>query len=161
MPRPNKKLLFLLVIIGLSALIWAGIQYLKPVQYEKDELYIQSGTRMWPFAIEVAKTKKQREKGLMMRRRLPPNYGMLFEFGEPQIITMWMKNTLVPLDMVFINAQGVIVHIEHSARPRSEKTITYGQPATGVLELPGGAAKRREIEVGDLVIHPYFDLAAR
>jgi uncharacterized membrane protein (UPF0127 family) len=154
MPRPNKKLLFLFVILALG---WGITQHFSSITFEKDSLTIQSGSRMWPFEIEIAKTERQLEKGLMFRRRLPEDTGMLFEFPQPKVASMWMKNTLIPLDMLFIDAQGNILYIAQNTRPRSLATIRYDEPVAGVLELPGGTVKNRMLEIGDIVIHPFFD----
>jgi uncharacterized protein len=107
--------------------------------------------------IEVAMTPDEKSKGLMFRTALADTAGMLFPYdGQPQDITMWMKNTYIPLDMVFIRADGVIHRIEVKTEPLSEKVIAAGAPVTGVLELAGGAAERLGIKAGDRVLHPHF-----
>jgi uncharacterized membrane protein (UPF0127 family) len=154
MRKSNKKLLFLLVILAISAVAWL---YFLPIRFAHDSLYIQSGTRLWPISIEIAKTEREKQQGLMFRRKLPENAGMLFISDEPHIMSMWMKNTYIPLDMLFIDNDGVIVCITSNARPRSTAFITCDKPALAVLELPGGSSKVRMIKPGDTVIHRFFD----
>ena len=81
---------------------------------------------------------------------------MLFDFIKPQIVSMWMKNTFIPLDMLFIGADGRIVHIAENTEPFSLKTITSPVPASAVLELKAGSAARWGIAIGDRVEHPIF-----
>lgn len=151
--------MILLVFFTLLAAGWGASKFFSAVEFEKDSLYIQSGSRIWPVDVEIAKSKKEREQGLMYRRRLAENSGMLFLFPEPQIVSMWMKNTLIPLDMLFIDKHGSIVHIEHNVRPRLRKTFSYGEPVSAVLELPGGTAKKRMIDEGAYVFYSSFDHA--
>jgi uncharacterized protein len=148
------KILFFIVIV---LFFWGLWLYFSPVRFEKDSLYIQSGTRLWPVAIEIAKTPDQLKKGLMFRHKVRENTGMLFVYSEPQVVRMWMKNTLVPLDMLFIDERGVIVTIAQNARPRSLETISSDQPVIAVLELTGGITKLHKIAVGDTVIYALFD----
>jgi hypothetical protein len=110
-----------------------------------------------PFQLEIANTPESRSRGLMFRRELAPDRGMLFEFGARETeISMWMKNTYIPLDMVFIRANGLIHHIAENTTPLSEATISSNGPVKGVLEVIGGTAKRLGIAAGDRVEHPFF-----
>lgn len=110
-----------------------------------------------PFQLEIANTPESRSRGLMFRRELAPDRGMLFEFGARETeISMWMKNTYIPLDMIFIRANGVIGHIAENTTPLSEATISSNGPVKGVLEVIGGTAKRLGIAAGDRVEHPFF-----
>lgn len=99
--------------------------------------------------VEVARTEKQRETGLMYRKELPERQGMLFDFRVDQPVYMWMKNTYIPLDMLFIRSDGSIARIEAMTTPFSERTISSGEPVRAVLEIGGGAAKRLGIAPGD------------
>jgi len=106
--------------------------------------------------IEVAETAEEKAHGLMFRTSLADNAGMLFEFGPPQEVTMWMRNTYISLDMVFIRKDGVVHRIEARTEPLSERVIASRGSVAAVLELAGGAAERLGIKPGDRVRHPYF-----
>jgi hypothetical protein len=106
--------------------------------------------------VEIAETNEQKVKGLMFRRSLGERSGMLFLYGPPQEITMWMKNTYIPLDMVFLTANGSVHRIEAMTQPFSEEVIASHGPVTAVLEIPGGAAQRLGLKAGDRVRHRYF-----
>jgi uncharacterized membrane protein (UPF0127 family) len=111
------------------------------------------------FTVEIADTDMSRERGLMFRQRLPEDRGMLFDFGEPRPVSMWMKNTYIPLDMLFIGRGGRIVSIAENTTPLSTAIVDSGAPVLGVLELRGGESRRRGIRIGDIVRHPHFDAA--
>lgn len=108
------------------------------------------------FTIELARTEDEREIGLMNRASMEPDHGMLFDFGGDQIVNMWMKDTLIPLDMLFIDRTGRIAGIEARTVPLSETVIASPGKVRAVLELNGGTAERLHIAVGDLVRHPIF-----
>ena len=108
------------------------------------------------FKIELALTPEQQEHGLMFRKEVKPYEGMLFDFGLPRPIYMWMKNTLVPLDMLFIAPDGHITRIAANAKPLSTDTIESGGPVSAVMEISGGSALLLGIKPGDVVIHPMF-----
>jgi uncharacterized membrane protein (UPF0127 family) len=102
--------------------------------------------------VETATTRAQRDRGLMFRTRLADRHGMLFDFGPPQEVRMWMKNTLIPLDMIFIDANGRIHRIERDAKPGSLALISSGGPVRSVLELNAGSADKYGIEPGDRIV---------
>jgi hypothetical protein len=106
------------------------------------------------FRVEVAETDSQRSQGLMFRPVLAADAGMLFIYPTDRHISMWMKNTLIPLDMVFIAADGRVVGFHERAVPHSLRPIGSGAPARAVLELPGGTVSRLGIRPGDRVISP-------
>lgn len=108
------------------------------------------------FDIELAQTDQEKSVGLMFRTQLSDTAGMLFPYGREQPITMWMRNTYIPLDMLFIRADGVIARIEVNAEPLAERIISSGVPAFAVLELAGGATGRLGIKAGDKVRHAIF-----
>ncbi len=108
------------------------------------------------FTVEMAQTDEERQKGLMFRKELPEGRGMLFDFRPDQDVSMWMRNTYIPLDMLFINSDGTIRRIAENTEPLSEKTIASGGPVRGVLEVIGGTAKKLGIAAGDKVAHPLF-----
>lgn len=108
------------------------------------------------FRVEVAATPDAREVGLMHRRSLADDAGMLFDFNTVQPVAMWMKNTFIPLDMLFLDAGGLVVHVAERAEPHSLTPIGPAEPVRGVLELYGGTAARLGLGRGDRVIHPVF-----
>ncbi|WP_246191242.1 DUF192 domain-containing protein [Aureimonas leprariae] len=106
------------------------------------------------IVVELAETPPEREKGLMFRRSMAPDHGMLFDFDESRPVTMWMKNTLIPLDMLFMDEQGVVTQVKRMAKPESLDLIPSGGPVRYVLELNGGAAERFGVHQGDRLRHP-------
>jgi uncharacterized protein len=108
------------------------------------------------FQVEMAITPTQQETGLMFRRSVPDDGGMLFPFPAPQEGQFWMKNTLVPLDMVFINADGTIRAIAENTVPQSLAVVDSGGPVLAVLELQAGLTAKENIVVGDKVIAKTF-----
>ena len=108
------------------------------------------------FQVEIADTEATRETGLMHRRRMASNRGMLFDFRTPGTVTFWMKDTLIPLDMIFIGADGRIVSITRRAQPMNETLIPSGGVILGVLELKGGRADEIGAAVGDIVRQRMF-----
>ena len=110
-----------------------------------------------PFRVEIADTPLKRAQGLQGRESLSPGAGMLFDFKSPQPVFFWMKNTLMPLDMIFIGANGLIINIARQTTPLSLAAIASAQPARAVLEILGGQAKRLGIVKGDRVEHRIFE----
>jgi uncharacterized membrane protein (UPF0127 family) len=123
---------------------------------QADSLTIETSTGAHAFQIEVADNDATREHGLMDRRYMAPDHGMLFEFEHNAPVSFWMKNTYIPLDMIFISPSGVVTHIATNAEPLSERVIPSGGPSIGVLELNGGMAASIGLKVGDKVRHPFF-----
>ena len=105
----------------------------------------------------MAPTEKEREKGLMYRKYLPDGQGMLFDFSPAQPVSMWMKNTVISLDMIFIDSDGRVLRIAENTEPLSTRTISSGGLAKGVLEVIAGTARKYGIAPGDRVSHPLFD----
>ncbi|HXF52535.1 MAG TPA: DUF192 domain-containing protein [Hyphomicrobiaceae bacterium] len=108
------------------------------------------------ITIEIAETEAEKSLGLMYRTSVPEMTGMLFAYDHPQEITMWMRNTYVPLDMVFIRADGVVHRIEANTEPLSERIIASQGPVTAVLELVAGSAEKLKLKPGDRVLHSMF-----
>lgn len=128
------------------------------VEWEVDRLEIEtSDGNRHVFNIELAVTPEQRAQGLMHRESLAEDWGMLFLHRRDQVLSMWMRNTLIPLDMLFIDRRGRIVRIAERTTPLSERAITSGRPARAVLEVPGGTVERLGIAKGDRVIYSAFD----
>ena len=108
------------------------------------------------FKIYLARTPGQKSRGLMFVRNLPPDRGMLFLYEQPRRISMWMKNTFIPLDMIFIDAAGVVVHVAANSTPGSLASISSEIPAVAVLEINGGLAATLHITTGSRVYHEAF-----
>jgi hypothetical protein len=129
-------------------------------KFQTSELTIISANGPHRFQVELAKTPAQMTQGLMFRTSLAPDAGMLFDYQQPTAATMWMRNTLIPLDMLFVDTQGRIVNIHERAVPQSLDVIAAAEPVRAVIELNGGTASRLGIEPGDRVIHPIFGNAS-
>src|ERR1700760_741881 len=125
-------------------------------QFPTSELTIISATGPHRFKVELAETPAQMTQGLMFRTSLAPDAGMLFDYKEPTAATMWMRNTLIPLDMLFVDAQGRIVNIHERAVPQSLDVIAAAAPVRAVIELNGGTAARLGIQPGDRVVYSIF-----
>jgi hypothetical protein len=123
---------------------------------EPDSLEIVTSTGRHPFQIEIANNDATRERGLMDRRYMAADHGMLFEFDREAPVAFWMKNTYIPLDMIFIAPSGVVTHIVADAEPLSERVVPSGGPCVAVLELNGGTAASIGLKVGDKVHYPFF-----
>ena len=108
------------------------------------------------FSVEIADDAQERAQGLMYRAHLPAASGMLFIYEYPQTLSFWMRNTLIELDLLFIDATGVVRHIHHRAQPLDETPIPGGSGLTHVLEINGGLASRLGITEGTAVRHPSF-----
>ncbi|MEJ2377923.1 MAG: DUF192 domain-containing protein [Pseudolabrys sp.] len=119
-------------------------------------LEIASKTGVHAFSVELADTPAARAKGLMLRKKLPDGQGMLFDFHQQQNVSFWMKNTLIPLDMIFIRGDGVISHIAENTKPLSTRLIPSDGPVLAVLEVSGGTCRRLGIAPGDRVAYPIF-----
>jgi uncharacterized membrane protein (UPF0127 family) len=116
-----------------------------------ESLVIHTGSSAYKVEVEVVATPETRAQGLMFREALAPNAGMLFIYPGEQPVSFWMKNTLIPLDMLFLKADGSIVHIAHSAVPHDETPIDSGAAVKAVLEVKGGTAQALGIKEGDRV----------
>ncbi|MEZ5796584.1 MAG: DUF192 domain-containing protein [Paracoccaceae bacterium] len=119
----------------------------------------------WPggrqsFAVEVADDADERATGLMFREQMDPASGMLFVYEQPQRVAFWMKNTLIPLDMVFADATGRVTRVHSMARPQDETPIPGGNEVKFVLEINGGLAARLGIEPGAELRHPLVGAGA-
>ena len=114
-------------------------------------LTVEGQGRRHVFTVEMARTAAQQEQGLMNRRALAPDAGMLFPFDPPRPASFWMRNTLIPLDMLFIRPDGSIARIAANTVPMSETPIAVPDPMTAVLEIPGGRAAQLGIREGDRV----------
>lgn len=121
-----------------------------------EPLVIVSGEARHEFQVEIADTPESRARGLMFRRSMPADHGMLFDFERVAPVSMWMRNTYISLDMLFIAEDGRIVRIARDTEPLSERTIPSGEPVLSVLELNASTTRRLGIEAGDRVEHRLF-----
>ena len=124
-----------------------------------DPLQIVSGGKTHSFQVEVADSPEETERGLMNRKELGRDRGMIFDFGAPRPTGMWMKNTLIPLDMLVLDTDGTILAIARNARPGSLRIVDPGIPVKGVLEINGGQAAELGLKPGDKVRHRIFQTA--
>jgi len=150
----------LLLLVPLLPLLLVGL-YASPLfaqlaEFPSAPLTIVTLSGPHPFTVELATTPAQMMQGLMYRQSLAPNAGMLFDYQAPSMASMWMKNTLIPLDMLFVDATGHIVNIHERAVPGSLDPIAAAAPVRAVIELNGGTAARLGIRPGDRVIYPIF-----
>ncbi len=151
--RPGRRLL-----LGAPLALLAGAAFAQgnDIQFKRSSLVIVTGGREIKFDVELALNDAERSRGLMFREKLGPYDGMLFDFHREAPVSFWMKNTLIPLDMIFIAADGTIRSIHANAVPHSIETIPSQFPVRGVLEINGGSAKLLGIKPGDKVKHPIF-----
>jgi len=125
--------------------------------YPRSSLVIATAAgRDLKFEVELALDDEHRSHGLMFRKKLGPYEGMLFDFFQEMPVAFWMKNSLIPLDMLFIAADGTIKHVHANAVPLSTDTIPSQFPVRAVLEINGGSARLLGIKPGDKVKHPIF-----
>ena len=125
-----------------------------PAGFEALETVTPSGRTR--FFVEIADNDAERERGLMFRKSLAPDRGMLFDFKTPREVAFWMKNTLIPLDIIYIRADGTVLSIARNTTPLSEAPIPSGGPILGVLELAGGRAGEIGLMPGDRIEHRIF-----
>ncbi len=108
------------------------------------------------FKVEVMENDEQRARGLMFRRQMAADHGMLFDFKTQQPVSFWMKNTYLPLDMIFIDRRGIIANIAENTEPLSERAVPSVRPVLAVLEVNAGIARKLGIKAGDRVEHRIF-----
>ncbi|MFB9265528.1 DUF192 domain-containing protein [Bradyrhizobium erythrophlei] len=140
------------LVILLSTLIGPRVE---AATFQPLEIVTKSGVHV--FSVEMATTDDEKQTGLMYRKELPDGKGMLFDFSPEQEVSMWMKNTYVSLDMIFIRADGRILRIAEATEPLSTKIIPSRGLAKGVLEVVAGTAQKYGIQPGDRVAHPLFN----
>lgn len=157
----RRLFLFLFFFLGATPLtitprsVWP--KEMPPTQsLAVSDLVIETSSGVHNFEVEVARTSKERGRGLMFRHEMPASHGMLFLFPYPQPISMWMKNTYIPLDMLFILPDGTISQIIENTEPLSLKTHDSRGASSAVLELVAGTVKKLGICEGDLVRHKFF-----
>ena len=149
---PVLRILALLALVTLAPPLGAQ----GAVTFDTSPLVIETANGRLAFKVEVADTAERRMLGLMHRPSLPADAGMLFDFKTDQPVSMWMKNTRIPLDMLFIERDGRIANIAERTVPFSLASVSSKGAVHAVLELNGGTAARLGIKPGDRVIHPIF-----
>jgi uncharacterized membrane protein (UPF0127 family) len=138
-------------------LVWLALaQGVTAGPCQEDVVQIKGDWGQARFSVEIADDAEERAQGLMHREHMPAASGMLFIYDRPQTLSFWMRNTLIELDMLFIDANGFVRHIHHRARPLDETPILGGSDLTHVLEINGGLAERLGITDGSAVRHPSF-----
>ena len=121
---------------------------------------LRNGPDVARFNVEIANTDATRAKGLMNREKMAASSAMLFVYDAPRHATFWMKNTLIPLDMIFVDSTGLVTRVHHRAEPLDETTIDGGEGVEFVLEVNGGLAKRLGIKPGSVLRHPAIEQTA-
>lgn len=164
---PNKRLAALAAIwlaFATPVLAQQALPVTERAECRADAALIRiNDSRALSFSVELADTAQSRAQGLMFRRDLPQGEGMLFIYPHVQPVSFWMRNTLIPLDMIFLDASGVIRHVHANARPLDETPVPgalAGDPDPGrflVLEIAGGEAARLGLERGQALAHPALD----
>jgi uncharacterized protein len=140
---------FRVALLALGFFFCAASAPAQTANLQKIEIASKSGAHA--FLVEIAANEEQRARGLMYRKDLPEGRGMLFDFKREQDVGFWMKNTYIPLDMIFIRADGTIRRIAANTEPLSERSVPAGGPVRYVLEVIGGTAGKLGIEPGDKV----------
>jgi uncharacterized protein len=148
---------WLIALLSALAIFAANVGLIRhSIAAEQQTLEIASKTGVHIFSVEVAVTDEERARGLMYRKQLPEMQGMLFDFKREQEVSMWMQNTYIPLDMIFIRRDGRILRIAESTEPLSTTIIPSRGPALAVLEVIGGTARKLGLAPGDRVGAPMF-----
>ena len=155
-------LLLTLLLAACGTLLVTPAFVAEPLErFPAGSVIIEAHGRKHPFKVWVADTGARRSQGLMFVKRLDADRGMLFLFEKPTRAAMWMYNMAIPVDMLFIAADGSVLSVAHNAVPNSLKTIHSDGAVTGIIELPGGTATRLHLDAGDRVRHSHFAQVAR
>lgn len=150
----RRRRAFLMVLTA-GALFAGDIAVAKPgAKLEALEVLTSRGRAR--FQVEIAATPAEQRQGLMFRKSLAPDRGMLFTYARPQPAAFWMKNTLIPLDIIYIAPNGRVLSIIRNAQPHNEMPLPSGGPILGVLEIAGGRAAQLGVLPGDRVLHRIF-----
>lgn len=149
-----KKVLFLGLLFGLMSV--TRVCGAKDLSFSQSKIFIETDKVRVPFQVELAITPEQHMQGLMFRQVLPDNQGMLFLFPEEKVRYMWMKNTFVPLDMIFADKNGKIVSVVEGAQPFDKTIISSKERAAVVLEVYAGTVQRLGILPGHLITGEAF-----
>jgi hypothetical protein len=148
----RSQWLLVLMAVAFLAIATSGLH---AASFQPLEIVTKSGVQV--FSVEMATTDEEKTTGLMYRKELADGKGMLFDFSPEQQVSMWMKNTYISLDMIFIRADGRILRIAENTEPLSTRIIPSNGLAKAVLEVPAGTAQRYGIAAGDRVAHALFN----
>jgi hypothetical protein len=143
-----------LALVLVVLLIPAANRAAEPARIEP--VVVETAQGRFTFSAEIADTPELRQRGLMFRHNVPEERAMLFDWGRVAPVSMWMRNTYVSLDMIFIAADGRVAKVAEATEPLSETTISSGEPVAAVLEVVAGTAERIGLKPGDRVRHPMF-----
>jgi uncharacterized membrane protein (UPF0127 family) len=121
-----------------------------------ETVIVETGQGKTPFQAEIADTPEERSIGLMFRDSMPQDHGMLFDFGAPRSVAMWMKNTKISLDMIFADRKGRVIGVAENTVPFSTETISVDQPVAAVFEVNAGTVRRLGLKPGGRLVHPIF-----
>jgi uncharacterized membrane protein (UPF0127 family) len=156
--RPQSSEIGRRLLLGAPFVLAAGAALAQEaeIKFKRSSLVVETGGREIKFDVELALNDVERSRGLMFRDKLGPYEGMLFDFYQEAPVSFWMKNTLIPLDMVFIGGDGTVRHVHANAKPLSTDSIPSQFPVRAVLEINGGSARLLGIKPGDRVKHPIF-----
>ncbi|NKB44628.1 MAG: DUF192 domain-containing protein [Alphaproteobacteria bacterium] len=166
---PLVRISFLVVLV--LAAVPVGAQFLRPhepfdstkaqsLPLDPGEILVtgeDGSVTRYPFQFELADTAASRSTGLMHRAEIAADHGMLFDFKRDRMVTMWMRNTFIPLDMLFLSVEGEIITIAENTVPHSEKTVSSRKRVRSVLEVAAGTVQSLSINAGDRVKHAMFE----
>lgn len=138
-----------LALLGSAPKFFTGNDELEPLSIET-----RTGTQ--GFLVEVARTREEQARGLMYRKSMAADHGMLFTLKQPRQVSFWMKNTYIPLDLLFVDSQGTILQIEANAEPETLTSRRSEAPVSAVLEINGGLSQQLGISPGQTVRHSFF-----
>ena len=139
-----------------SLLLFLGVATQATANCRPDVVQLRGDWGQARFNVELAETPEDRAQGLMHRESLPASSGMLFLYERPQVLSFWMRNTLIELDMLFLDPDGVVRYIHHRAQPLDENPVFGGDGLIAVLEINGGLSKAMGIGEGSQLRHPFF-----
>jgi len=154
----RTRRLFLTHLVGVlcaAAVLW-GAQAAEEPAFPVSPLTIETARGRYQLMVEMAETPSTWRQGLQKRRQLAPDSGMLFNYQQPRAVTMWMKDTFISLDMIFIDERGLVVNIVENTQPMSLSTIPSEGPVLAVLELNAGTAAKLGLKRGDRIVHAIF-----
>lgn len=144
-------------IVFVAGILWSGVA---TAECRDGEVSLRGPWGEARFGVELAVTAQERSRGLMHRESLSQSRGMLFVYPRPGAVGFWMKNTLIPLDMIFLDEAGRVVKVHHEAQPHDQTVIRGGGDVKAVLEINGGLARRMGIAAGSEMRHPAFGTGA-
>ncbi len=150
------------ILVAFLMLIYSNAVFAEPMPdpnavFPTEALELVTRNGSFKFSVEIADEAEERSRGLMFRKTMLPTHGMIFDFGKTSPVMMWMQNTPLSLDMIFIKQDGVIARIANDTVPFSTAIVSSGEPVSHVLELNAGMARQIGLQRGDKVIHAFFN----